>query len=146
MLQKLVKGAEKPLSVDPSPFLRDNERVVSQFGPYFATSQRVLLVLHRRGETEFHEIPYSQLESPEEVEAPNYARMTRGTVVACAGLLVSLLWLSLLSVALIVAGILLLIRGAFWKVGYYQLRAQGMQGRELYRWQLKRDGAGSFIA
>ncbi len=146
MLQRLVKGAETPVSIDPSPFLRDNERVVSQFGPYFATSQRVLLVINRQGETEFHEIPYSKLESAEEIEVPNYPRVVRGAVIACGGIIVSLLWLTFVSVALIVAGVLLLIRGAFWKVGYYQLRAQGMQGGELRRWQLKRVGAGSFIA
>lgn len=132
--------------VDVAPYLEFDERVVSQFGPYFATSQRVLLVTVPRTESEFHEIPYSQLESIDELKVFNHQRLSRGAVLASAGILISLIWLSIVSIALVIFGILWLLRGALWKDAYYQLRGRGMEGPELYRWQLKHDGAGSFIA
>ena len=129
-----------------APYLRDNERIVSQFGPYFATSQRVLLVIERRGETEYHEIPYSQLESVEDIRVFNHQKVARGALIALTGFLVSLMWLSIVSIALVITGIVVLIRGANRKVAYYQLRGRGMEGPELNKWQLQHFGAGSFIA
>ena len=148
-MRKSIKGIALPEpapGIDPAPYLRDDERIVSQFGPYFATSQRVLLVIERRGETEFHEIPYSQLESVEDITVFNHRRMVRGALLALAGVLVSLIWLSIVSIALLITGIVLLLAGAIWKVTYYQLRGRGMEGAELHRWQIRHFGAGSFIA
>ena len=148
-MRKSIKGIALPEpapGIDPAPYLRDSERIVSQFGPYFATSQRVLLVIVRQGETEFHEIPYSQLESVEDISVFNYEKIGRGAFLVLAGLLVSLIWLSIVSIALVIIGIVLLLRGAIWKVAYYQLRGRGMEGQELTRWQIKHFGAGSFIA
>ena len=148
-MPKSIKGIALPEpapGIDLAPYLRDSERIVSQFGPYFATSQRVLLVVERRGETELHEIPYPQLESVEEVRVLNHRKITRGALIVLIGVLISLVWLSIVSIALVITGIVLLLRGAIWKVAYYQLRGRGMEGPELYRWQVKHFGAGSFIA
>jgi hypothetical protein len=148
-LPKSIKGIALPephSGIDPTPYLRDNERIVSQFGPYLATSQRVLLVIERRGKTESHEIPYPQLESIDDVRVLNHQKMARGALLALTGFLVSLTWLSIISLAIVVVGIVLLIRGAVKKVTYYQLRGRGMEGPELYKWQLQHFGAGSFIA
>ncbi len=149
VLSKSIKGIALPEpapGIDLEPYLKDNERIVSQFGPYFATSQRVLLVIERKGKTEFHEIPYSQLESVEDIRVFNHQKVARGALLALTGFLVSLIWLSIVSIALVITGVVVLIRGAIRKVAYYQLRGRGMEGPELYKWQLKRFGAGSFIA
>ena len=148
-MPKSIKGialSGPAKGIDPAPYLRYNERVVSQFGPYFATSQRVVLVTKRRSKTEFHEIPYNELESIEDIRVFNHQLFARGALLASFGVLISLIWLSIVSIALVVIGIVLLIRGGFWKVAYYQLRGRGMEGPELYKWQLKHNGAGSFIA
>ena len=148
-MPKSIKGialSEPAPGIDLAPYLKNNERVVSQFGPYFATSQRVLLVIERRAKTEFHEIPYTELEDIEETRVFNRQKIARGAILASIGVLISLIWLSIVSIALVIIGIVLLIRGAFWKVNYYQLRGRGMEGPELYKWQLKHHGAGSFIA
>ena len=143
---KRIAPIEPAPGIDPAPHLRDDERVVSQFGPYFATSHRVLLVVEQQAESEIHEIPYSQLERIEDISVFNHQRISRGAVLMSAGILISLIWLSIVSIALVIVGIVLLLRGVIWKVGYYQLRGHGMEGRELHKWQLKHDGAGSFIA
>ena len=148
-MPKLIKGialSEPAQGIDLAPYLTYNERVVSQFGPYFATSQRVVLVTERQSKTEFHEIPYNELESIEDIRVFNHQQFARGALLASFGVLISLIWLSIVSIALVVIGTVLLIRGGFWKVAYYQLRGRGMEGPELYKWQLKHKGAGSFIA
>ena len=148
-MQKSSKGISLPEpapGTTVAPYLRDNERIVSQFGPYFATSQRVMLVIERRRETEIHEIPYSQLESVDELKVFDYRKIARGSLITLVGVLVSLIWLSIVSIALVVIGIVLLLRAAIWKVAYYQLRGRGMEGPDLKKWQLQHFGAGSFIA
>ena len=144
-----IKGISPPEpapGIDPAPYLRDNERVISQFGPYFATSHRVLLVIERRGKTESHEIPYTQFESVEEIRVFNHQTVAWGALLALIGFLVSLIWLSIVSISLVIIGIVVLIRGAMRRVDYYQIIGRGMEGPELYKWQLKHTGAGSFIA
>ena len=148
-MSKSIRGIALPESapgIDPEPYLRDDERIVSQFGPYFATSQRVLLITERRGETELHEIPYSLLESVEDLRVFDYRKIARGALLAVTGILVSLIWLSIVSIALVLTGIVLLLAGAIWKVAYDQLRGRGMEGPELKKWQVRHFGAGSFIA
>ena len=72
--------------------LRPGERVVSKFGPYYATSHRILLYLETDSRTITREIPYSELEAVEEVKLGNPRLMILGTGMALLGLLASAGW------------------------------------------------------
>ena len=43
------------------PLLASSERVVSSFGPYHATSRRVILVIERRGSARVYELAVHRL-------------------------------------------------------------------------------------
>ena len=63
-----------------------DERIVSSFGPYHATSRRVILINERRdGQTAAHELPYASLESITEVKLANVKVMALGALVTIAG-------------------------------------------------------------
>ena len=132
--------------MDPEPYLRQDERIVSSFGPYHATSSRILLCLDGDSGPVLHEIPYSRLERIEEVRLASHRLMILGATAAIGGF-VSSFSLGLFSPIMAgIAGVAMIIYGGIGKPGYYQIRARGMADAELPLWQLRHRGAGSFIA
>ncbi len=127
-------------------YLAHDERLVSSFGPYHATSRRVILVNRRREETRVHELPYTILESITEVRKTDRNKMMLGAGLAILGLATIFAWYLIAPIISVVAGIFIMLQGATERPAYYQLKGRGMEGVELHRWQVIHYGAGSFIA
>ena len=130
-------------------YLVEGERVVSSFGPYHATSRRVILLLDsRREEREatVHELLYTDLESITEVKATDRRKMLLGAGLAGAGFATLFFWYLVAPIISIVAGLCVILQGATEKPAYYQLKGRSMEGEELRKWQVVHYGAGSFIA
>ena len=127
-------------------YLAEGERVVSSFGPYHATSRRVILLIRRREETRVHELPYITLESITEVRTTDRKKMLLGACLSALGLATIFAWYLILPIVSVVAGVFIILQGATEKPAYYQLKGRGMEGEDLHRWQVIHYGAGSFIA
>ena len=127
-------------------YLAEGERVVSSFGPYHATSRRVILLIRRREETRVHELPYITLESITEVRTTDRKKMLLGACLSALGLATIFAWYLILPIVAIVSGVFIILQGATEKPAYYQLKGRGMEGEDLHRWQVIHYGAGSFIA
>ncbi len=119
---------------------------MSSFGPYHATSRRVILVNERRGGARTHELPYTELESITEVQASDHKRLAVGIGLVIVGLLTLFAWFLIVPIVAVVMGIVVILQGSIGRPAYYQLKGRGMEGRDLHRWQVKYYGAGSFIA
>ena len=143
---KLIEFLESAPTLDASAHLKDGERIVSQFGPYFATSQRILVVLKKAAETVVDELPYAQLETIDEVSVPNHRKMVVGTILAITGFVLTFGWYMILPLIAAFVGIFMVFQGAVGKPAYYQLRGRNMERHQLQRWQIRHYGAGSFIA
>ena len=143
----MLKSLPKPVPTEHvEPLLDSGERLVSSFGPYHATSRRVILVNERQGGTQTHELPYTDLESITEVKATDQKRLIIGGSLLVGGVLTLFAWFLIVPIVAIVMGIVVLLQGSIGRPAYYQLKGRGMEGRELYRWQVRYFGAGSFIA
>ena len=143
----MLKSLPKPVPTEHvEPLLDSGERLVSSFGPYHATSRRVILVNERQGGTQTHELPYTDLESITEVKATDQKRLIIGGTLLVGGVLTLFAWFLIVPIVAIVMGIVVLLQGSIGRPAYYQLKGRGMEGRELYRWQVRYFGAGSFIA
>ena len=127
-------------------YLAENERLVSSFGPYHATSRRVILVIGRSERTRVHELPYTNLESIAEVRTADRKKMTLGAAIACLGLATLFAWYLIVPIIALVAGVFMTLQGATQRPAYYQLKGRGMEGEDLHKWQVIHYGAGSFIA
>ena len=151
-------------------YLAENERLVSSFGPYHATSRRVILVIpapstvisapspvipakagiqtsDRRSErTRVHELPYTNLESIAEVRTADRKKMMLGAAIAALGLATLFAWYLIVPIIALVAGVFMTLQGATQRPAYYQLKGRGMEGEDLHKWQVIHYGAGSFIA
>jgi hypothetical protein len=106
----------------------------------------VILVNERKGEARTHELPYTDLESITEVRASDHKRLAVGATLVVGGLLTLFAWFLIVPIVAVVMGIVVLLQGSIGRPAYYQLKGRGMEGRDLYRWQVKHYGAGSFIA
>ena len=126
--------------------LRDGERVVSSFGPYHATSHRVLLYRERNTGPEVHELPYNRLDRIYPVSASNHGLMLLGTVVVILSFLIVITMGLVTPLLAAIVGVAAVFYGSIGKPIYYQLHGQGMPEKELRRWQVRYRGAGSFIA
>ena len=143
----MLKSLPKPSPRDRvEPLLESGERLVSSFGPYHATSRRVILVNERGDREQTHELPYTDLESITEVRASDHRRLVIGGTLLLAGVLTLFAWFLIVPIVAIVMGIVVLLQGSIGRPAYYQLKGRGMEGRDLYRWQVRYFGAGSFIA
>ena len=143
----MLKSLPKPGPIDlVEPLLDSGERLVSSFGPYHATSRRVILVSERAKGALTHELPYTDLESITEVRASDHKRLIIGGTLLVAGVLTLFAWFLIVPIVAIVMGIVVLLQGSIGRPAYYQLKGRGMEGRDLYRWQVRYFGAGSFIA
>ena len=143
----MLESLPKPSSLDRvEPLLGSGERLVSSFGPYHATSRRIILVNEHRGGAQTHELPYTDLESITEVTASDRRRLAVGAALVAVGVLTLFAWFLIVPIVAIVIGIVVMLQGSVGRPAYYQLKGRGMEGRDLYRWQVRYYGAGSLIA
>jgi hypothetical protein len=128
-------------------YLDPSEQLLSVFGPFFATSYRVLRLDPPRGPSRGHvlEIPYHQLTSIELVNRPNHPVLALGTVVIILGLFLSLI-LFFSTFLVLALGAVMLYLGMRGKPGYFQLYAQDMPRKAQRYWQVEYKRSGNFIA
>ena len=106
----------------------------------------ILVNERRHSNPHTHELPYTDLESITEVRASDRKRLAIGGTLVVAGVLTLFAWFLIVPIVAIVMGIVIMLQGSIGRPAYYQLKGYGMEGRELYRWQVKYYGAGSFVA
>ena len=126
--------------------LRQGERVVSNFGPYYATSDRILLYLEISTGTVQRELPYSELERIEEVKVANRRLMILGTVVALGGFFAAVGLGMVIPLIGLIIGIPAVIYGGIRRPAYYQLHSRGVSPEDMSYWQIRHHGAGSFLS
>jgi hypothetical protein len=124
--------------------LRHEETIVSDHHPYYATSQRVVLLQELDGREELWEIPYARLTSIDVVRLPRHKMMIAGTLMVVGGAIMSSVgfftsWLA------IVFGVIALIYGGIGREAFYQFHANDMTKEEATKWRLVYWGSGSFI-
>ena len=126
--------------------LGQGERVVSNFGPYYATSNRVLLYFQSRTGIVIRELPYAQLERIEEVKLGNPKMMILGTVMALGGFLAAAAWGIVIPLLGLVVGVPVVIYGGIGRPAYYQLHGRDVPGKDIPFWRVRHRGAGSLIS
>jgi hypothetical protein len=133
--------------VDIQPHLSPSEKVLSAFGPFYATSHRVVRLDPKNGPSRGHllEIPYHQLTSVELMRRPNHPLMVLGAFIILLGFfLTGILYFS--SIFAILVGGAILFAGARGRPGYYQIYAREMPRHAERYWQVEYNRSGSFIA
>lgn len=128
-------------------YLNPSEQLLSVFGPFYATSHRVLRLDPPNGPSRGHllEIPYHELTSIELVHRANHPVLALGTVMIILGLLLSMV-LFFSTILVILLGAAFLYLGARGKPGYFQLHARDMPQHAQRYWQVQYDRSGNFIA
>ena len=126
--------------------LRPGERVVSRFGPYYATSHRILLHLETGSGAVAKELSYSDLEGVEEVRVGNRKLVMLGAATALAGLLASSVWGIIATIVGLVLGLGIAVYGAIARPAYYQLHGRSIADTDAPYWRLRHHGAGSFLS
>ncbi len=140
----LPRNEEARLRVAES--LKQGERIVSSFGPYFATSRRILLYLERAREQNVRELAYESLSDIRSVNRSNHLLVMTGAALV----IVSIFSMPILGVFLplvgAAAGAYFLILGSVGRPAYYQIEAEGILPQERWLWRIRHQGSGSFIA
>ncbi len=126
--------------------LRQKERIVSRFGPYYATSTRLILHLERDGMEELHELPYSQIDKIGEVRKSNHPRMMIGAIVTIVSIVASFSLNMITPLLGVVAGAFLVLHGSIGGPAYYQVHGRDVPRAQMHLWQIRYRGAGSLIA
>ena len=126
--------------------LRPGERVVSNFGPYYATSDRILLYLETRTGTIIRELPYPDLEGVEEVKVGRPRLVLLGATIAIVGLLATTGWGIIFPIIGLAVGIPIALYGVIGRPAYYQLHSRAMPVQDIPYWRLRHRGAGSFLS
>lgn len=124
--------------------LRHEETIISDHHPYYATSQRVILLQEIDGREELWELPYARLTRVEVVKLPRHKMMIAGSMMIIGGAIMSTIGYFTSGLA-ILAGIGAIIYGGIGREAFYQLHADGMTKEEAARWRLVYYGSGSFI-
>ena len=126
--------------------LRPDERIISTFEPYYATSSRVLLYLEKNDGDVVYDLPYTRIEKIEAIRTSNQPKMLLGAVVTIASFIATF-GLGMITPLLgVVAGVFLVLHGGIGGLSYYQIHGKGVPNEEMYRWQIRYNGAGSLIA
>ncbi|HEU0021624.1 MAG TPA: hypothetical protein VFR55_08135 [Dehalococcoidia bacterium] len=127
--------------------LAASEKMLSAFGPFYATSYRVLRLDPPRGLSRGYllEIPYSQLASVELVRRANHQMLALGTAMIILGLFILPIMPISAALTLPIGGGILYL-GARGKPGYYQLMAHDMPQQAEKYWQVEYNRSGNFIA
>ena len=126
--------------------LRQKERIVSRFGPYYATSTRLILHLERDGMEELHELPYSQIDKIDEVRKSNHPRMMIGAIATIVSIVASFSLNMITPLLGVVAGAFLVLHGSIGGPAYYQVHGRDVPRAQMHLWQIRYRGAGSLIA
>ena len=126
--------------------LRQGERVVSNFGPYYATSDRILLYLETSAGPVQRELLYADLERIEEVKVRNQKLMILGTVMALGGFAAAAAWGIFIPLIGPLIGIPIVIYGGIGRPAYYQLHGRGVSARDMPYWRVRHHGAGSLLS
>ena len=126
--------------------LRQKERIVSRFGPYYATSTRLILHLERNGVEKLHELPYSQIDKIDEVRTSNHSRMMVGGIVTIVSIIASYSLNMITPLLGVVAGGFLVLHGSIGGPAYYQVHGRDVPREQMHLWQIRYRGAGSLIA
>ena len=124
--------------------LRHEETIISDHHPYYATSQRVILLQEINGREELWELPYGRLTKVEVIKLPRHKMMIAGTMMIVGGAIMSSIGY-FTSILALLGGICAIIYGGIGREAYYQLHADGMSKEEAARWRLVYWGSGSFI-
>ena len=124
--------------------LRHEETIISDHHPYYATSQRVILLQEINGREELWELPYGRLTKVEVIKLPRHKMMIAGTMMIVGGAIMSSIGY-FTSILALLGGICAIIYGGIGREAYYQLHANGMTKEEAARWRLVYWGSGSFI-
>lgn len=127
--------------------LAPREKVISTFGPFCATSFRLLRLDPVHGPSRGHvlEILYPDLTAVKMMHRPNHPMLIMGTVIIVLGFLMMVL-VPFSAVLAIIMGGLFLFLGAKGKAGYFQIYARDMPKHAERYWQVAYDRSGSFIA
>lgn len=145
----LRKNAARDNAVAPDiqSHLSRSEKVLSVFGPFFATNYRVLRLDSPTGPSRGHllEIPYDQLASIDMVRRSNHPMMALGTIMVILGLLMGAI-LPISALLMIPMGGGFIYLGARGKPGYFQLLARDMPKKAEKFWQVEYNRSGIFIA
>ena len=127
-------------------YLAPGEEVVSQHGPFYATSFRVVrFEVRKDGREEARSLPYSSLETVELVTKPRHLLMILGTVMAILALPMWF-YLVLTPIIMFVVGVGMVIVGGIGREAYYQLHARNMTAEEARLWRIPRRGSGQLVA
>ncbi len=126
--------------------LRPDERIISTFEPYYATSSRVILFLEKNDGDVIYELPYSRIEKIEAIRTSNQPRMLLGAVVTIASFIATFSLGMITPLLGVIVGVFLVLHGGIGGLSYYQIRGRGIPNKEMYRWQIRYRGAGSLIA
>ena len=145
-----LKRDKSDYSIAPADIyslLTASEKVLSVFGPFYATNHRVLRLDPPNGLSQGHllEIPYSQLVSMEMVRRASHAVLALGATMIILGVFIMpILPISAVFTLPIGGGILYL--GAKGKPGYFQLMTHNMPKPAEKYWQVEYNRSGNFIA
>ena len=127
--------------------LAASEKVLSAFGPFYATSSRVVRLDPPNGLSRGHllELPYSQITSVDMVPRANHPLLALGTALIILALFIMpILPISAVITLPVGGGILYL--GAKGKPGYYQIMAYNMPKQAEKYWQVEYNRSANFIA
>lgn len=127
--------------------LASTEKLLSSFGPFHATSSRLLRLDPANGASRGHllEIPYSQLVSIKLMRNANHPMLLTGTLIIILGFLL-IPFLVFSSAFIILLGGVFLFLGMKGKAGYFQIYARDMPRQAERYWQVQYERSGSFIA
>jgi len=145
-----LQGDQSYYSIAPAGIysvLAASEKVLSVFGPFYATNHRVLRLdpPDCLGQRHSLEIPYSQLVSVEMVHRANHAALALGTAMIILGFFI-MPFLPISAMLTLPIGSGFLYLGAKGKPGYFQLMTHDMPKPAEKYWQVEYNRSGSFIA
>jgi len=127
--------------------LAPRETVICTFGPFCATSFRLLRLDSKDGPSrgQILEIAYPDLTAVKIVHKPNHPMLIMGTVSVVLGLLLTPILVFSPIFSIIVGGLFLFI-GAKGKAGYFQIYARDMPKHAEQYWQVAYERSATFIA
>ena len=118
--------------------LQPGEEVLARASEFYATSRRVLRYQVNRGAETLWQLPYQQIRSVELERPPNHVYMAGGTLLALAGLFVTLTvgWVTPILAVPLGVGLIVLGGKGIGKPQYFQLYATVPLPKEEKVWRI----------